>query len=120
MRVLFAAIIYLVIYLAHYLWRSPWTNLPHHEQRDGPWRADRLDGVYAPRGPEVQGRYAAHHVHGWTLVGWWDRSVDHRPGSNSLFLVEGVRWAPAALAVAGCAFPSVVARQQAPLAPWRE
>lgn len=36
-----------------------------------------------------EGSAKLHHKDGWTALAWWDRSVDSRPGSNSVILAEG-------------------------------
>lgn len=58
----------------------------------------RIDGVYCPYarkdheyadGPQIEGAACLHHVHGWTVLAFWDRSVDKRGGSNSALLAPG-------------------------------
>lgn len=106
----------------HHLFHSEWWQPNQYDQKhrrlDGGWTSHMLDGVYAPRDPrEPQGKYAAHFVHGWTVVAWWDRSVDTRFKCNSAFLVEGLHAPAAAIEHAAKAFPSVIARQPGGLAP---
>lgn len=31
---------------------------------------------------------AVHHKDGWSAIAFWDNSVDNRPGSNSVFMVD--------------------------------
>lgn len=50
------------------------------------------------------------HVEGWTVLSFWDRSVDNRRGSHSTFAMEGTRDFAAAVVLAREAFPSVWAR----------
>jgi hypothetical protein len=38
---------------------------------------------------QVEGEAALHHVGGWTILAFWDRSVDSRMGCNSAFLLRG-------------------------------
>lgn len=51
-----------------------------------------IDGLFPPQ-PELQlsdnGLYRATmtYLHGYTILSWWDRSVDKRPGSNSTILL---------------------------------
>jgi hypothetical protein len=47
---------------------------------------------------------------GWTLLGFWDRSVDDRFGSNSVFVVEEDLSANEMMAQARETFPSIWAR----------
>lgn len=63
-----------------------------------PWRA--LDGGllledvpphrYPAQDEQVQGACKLRHREGWSAVAFWDRSVDRRFGSNSVFLFEAV------------------------------
>lgn len=50
----------------------------------------------------------------WLAFYWWDKSVDHRPGSNSGFYVHGFEYTERidALAFACGRFPQVVYRQK--------
>ena len=92
------------------------------------WAAMQLDGNYPPaergrpddRGHRrvlreaPQGAAALHHVERrgvtWTIVAFWDRSVDDRPGCSSTFLIEGQSTFEEAMEIAKSAFPSVWAR----------
>ena len=47
-----------------------------------------IDGGFLPK-DTTQGRAAIHHVDGWTILAFTDRSVDSRPGSNSAFIALG-------------------------------
>lgn len=50
-----------------------------------------IDGNLCPADPEqLQGRALLHYKDGWTAVAFWDRSVDHRKGSNSVFLAPAI------------------------------
>lgn len=61
---------------------------------------ERLDVDFQP-GARPQGRLGFRtpeqregdarltHVKGWTVLSIWDRSVDHRPGSHSTFVMPG-------------------------------
>lgn len=70
-----------------------------------------LDCTYAPRGSQVQGRALRHHVHGWTIVAWWDRTVDSRGNSNSAVLIRGEYTFDEAMAWARRLVPWVFERQ---------
>jgi len=70
-----------------------------------------LDGVLPPQdGLRIDGEARLHVLHGWTVIAFWDRSVDSRPNSNSVFFIPGVKPFEVALAMAREAFPSVFAR----------
>lgn len=112
----------------HFLWESDsrWARV---EPRDWPasLRSPRmgpgamLDGRYAPgcvpdpslpawkRKPtaQVDGAAALHHVDGWTVLASWDRSVDSRGGSNSVFVIRGTHDYEGACKLAEQAFPKV-------------
>lgn len=80
------------------------------------FRLSRLDGGFLPsvdaspdeRQPE--GLAAIHHLAGWTVVSFFDRSGDARYGSHSTFLLEGTLAFEDAVETARAAFPSVWAR----------
>lgn len=84
----------------------------HSSDRDQPqivpWGYG-VDGQLCPRRGR-QGEALVHHRDGWTALAFWDRSVDDRGGSNSVFLFEATLDFPAALAKARETFPEVFAR----------
>jgi len=53
-----------------------------------------------------------HHVAGWTVVAWWDRSEDDRHGSNAVFLAPGEHAFEAMLDLARKAFPREMERME--------
>lgn len=68
----------------HYLWGP---GMQRVRSDDLPWK--KLNGELAP--PRARpGHAALHHLDGWTALAFWDRSVDSRPGSNSVFLFPDV------------------------------
>lgn len=82
-----------------------------------PWREEQLDLTLCPGvrkvsygyEAEVQNEGAAklHHKDGWTALAFWDRSVDHRRNSNSVFVVEGVHEFDEAIELARQAYPHI-------------
>jgi hypothetical protein len=71
----------------------------------------RLDAQLAPKDPKQrEGRARLHHLDGWTVIAWWDRSVDERMGSNSALLVRGTHSFGAVLLAAADAFPELLPR----------
>lgn len=85
-----------------------------------------IDGVLAPRigadrrrypkqydsREEVsQGQAVLVHTKGWTVIAYWDRSQDGRPGSNSAFVAEGAHTFEALLIAAKDQWPWVFERQ---------
>lgn len=74
-----------------------------------------LDATYCPKAPkgtyvEPQGLAALHHVGGWTVLAAWDRTVDSRGRSNSVFVVRGEHNFGETCRLAAKAFPAVWAR----------
>lgn len=88
---------------------------PRGERRErqifdrNPWGHGVDGGLCAP-GPQVQGRALLHHKDHWTALAFWDRSVDDRSGSNSVFLAEGDFDFGHMLQLAHEHFPQVFAR----------
>ena len=56
-----------------------------------PWTIGKLDGGFLTRpalhGTEGEARLT--HTHGWTVLAFADRSVDHRPNSHSTYVING-------------------------------
>lgn len=77
--------------------------------RDNPW-GFTVDGGLCPPGHETEGRAALHHKDDWTALAFWDRSVDRRGGSCSVFLASGEQTFDEMLALACARFPKVIAR----------
>lgn len=48
-----------------------------------------------------------NHQDAWTIISFWDRSGDRRPGSNSNFVVAGSVTFDAAVTIAKAAFPDL-------------
>lgn len=70
--------------LGHYLWNKHGYTVKNQT----PWQD--IDAFLCPNGPQIQGVVKIHHKDGWTAMAFWDRSVDKRPGSNSVFIAEGI------------------------------
>lgn len=47
------------------------------------------DGSIEHLGPQIEGQAVLHHLNGWTAIGFWDRTIDTRPNSNSAYMAEG-------------------------------
>ena len=96
----------------------PWGQGTHHDRIIGlPWAEGEIDGALCPgwKGPYVSGRQIEgeaklHHRDGWTALAFWDRSVDSRPGCNSVFFFHAVFSFEQALAEAKKIFPQIFAR----------
>lgn len=57
--------------------------------------------------PQVQGAATLTHVDGWTVLSFWDRSVDSRPGSCSTFVAKGTHKFDEMCAIGLDQFPSI-------------
>lgn len=84
------------------------------DHRAGPWQDWELDGRLCPgfvrnyvRDREVIGEAMIHHKDGWTALAFWDNSIDERPGSNSVFVIEGMHDFEQAVVIAKAAFPQI-------------
>lgn len=99
----------------HFLWRT---------EHDKLWRAQSygiterlmyaLDGAFCPDGIKAypEGLWLCSIVPPWTIVAWWDRSVDSRPNCCSAFIGRDFGNEPHhLLEAAKDLFPSVFARQ---------
>lgn len=61
-----------------------------HPKIDGGFCPGSIDGEsYKRSRPEKQGEAALHHVDGWTVLSFWDNSVDARSNSSSSFVARG-------------------------------
>lgn len=83
------------------------------ENRDfltrNPWRL-QVDGTLCPPGQQFQGRCLIHHKDGWTALAFWDRTIDERNNSCSVFLAQGEHSFSDMLMIARRDFPAIVAR----------
>lgn len=92
----------------HYL-RDP-RGYTHHYRLEPtfPVAEHVLDGGLLPPGlPEVEGRASLIHVNGWTILTFWDRSVDSRGKCSSTFIAKGTRYFDAMVLCAKYHFPNV-------------
>ena len=71
---------------------------------------ERTDGLFPPLGFEDEGVICRHFVHEFTVIAWWDRSIDTRGASNSAFWVQGEHTTEEALEIARQRFPTVFGR----------
>ncbi len=59
---------------------------------------------------EKQGESIITHKHGWTVLSFWDRSVDSRYGSNSNFFIKGIFTFDEMLEQCKSTFPKIFSR----------
>jgi hypothetical protein len=74
----------------------------------------RIDGNYCPDG-DVPGEAKLTRVRGWTVLAWWDRSVDMRGGSNSVIVADRSLDFDQMIALLAIHFPEVSKRQRVPI-----
>lgn len=92
-----------------------------------PWGL-KVDGFLAPRttngAQAVNGIVGYHQAiswvdcpgeEAWSLISWWDNSVDDRPGSNCAFMVNRRASLREILAEARDAFPQIFLRFKYPI-----
>lgn len=59
---------------------------------------------------QIEGDAAMHYRHGWTILAWWDRSVDKRFGCNAAIVALG-RWSFEGMMYRGSKFfPDIMRR----------
>lgn len=101
----------------HYHWypspdgiRSVLSCMHEDRRNPTPW-GDRIDGTLCPQSTNDLGKAYLHHLDGWTALAFWDRTVDRRPGSCSVFCIERCLWEfRDVLAAFQAAFPTIYAR----------
>ena len=71
----------------HYLKDENKKSISFHNN-DLPW--ENFDGELAPKNTNKAGIAKIHHKGNWTALSFWDYSIDQRPGSNSIFFIEGI------------------------------
>lgn len=102
--------------IGHFLWTPnadsvPLSAVPWGNAVDTglcPGKRDRRGEVACD--DQWEGHAALHHLDGWTALAFWDRSVDTRHGSNSVFIAEGTLSLADMIVVARDAFPALMAR----------
>lgn len=105
--------------LGHYTY-SPDGVRFHKKARELPWSTEQIDGKLAQHKCKdrrhcgcsnlTEGIAFVHHRDGWTALGFWDRSVDNRPGSNSNFFFKGTHTFSEMKDLASKHFPNIVSR----------
>jgi hypothetical protein len=93
----------------------------------GWWQDHPPDGTYAPPiDPQVEGVAQLVYVnepiagfHPWTVLAFWDRSIDKRGASNSVFVFSAVLTFDEALAEAQRVFPLLFKRFTFPITQYK-
>jgi hypothetical protein len=99
----------------HFLFDKDGKRHPHHIYQKPPF--SMIDGGF------LEAAGALDHMNGWvyvtriginwTILSFWDRTVDSRPGSNSNFIIPGYFSYDVATLMAQQAFPQVFSRLEA-------
>lgn len=85
----------------HFMFYDTGYKVPWSEGDITPWPCDSIDGTVQPgavmvgdrlvqRGSWKYGEAVIRQKDGWTLLSFWDSTVDTRPGSSSTYLAEGI------------------------------
>ncbi len=102
--------------VGHYVWLPHFRAITHND----PHRLwlERNDGNLQPQDTdEREGSAALVHWGHFTTLAWWDRSVDQRPGSNSVVLVPGLLGLHDVLQRFAELWPEASVRQNRPIEP---
>lgn len=112
----------------HYLYAAKrYEGEPIHQRiryhENNPWGAE-VDGGLCPGGKDhrtaegmnqAEGRALIHHKDGWTALAFWDRSMDHRPNSCSVFMQKGTHDFDSMVKFSRDSFPMIAARFKFPV-----
>lgn len=88
----------------------------HIQFHETPW-GYKLDEEIPAVEYEPEGLLRTFHKDGWTAVAFYDRSVDDRPGSKSIFLVAKDWPTEKVMAAAERQWPEVCGRPRFPIKP---
>lgn len=67
-----------------------------------------LDSGYAPAdSKQIEFRCKLTQKNGWTIIAFWDRTVDHRGQSNAAFVAEGLHTFDSIMELAEAKFPEL-------------
>ncbi len=96
----------------HFLWTPEQESVRISKMKDATPFGDDIDGYLQKGSARCTGTgiptdARLHHQDGWTALAFWDRTVDTRPGSCSVFLAEGVHDVEAIKEIAHSNFPEV-------------
>lgn len=97
---------------AGHFWHAPggrklWSQMHHPiPQR----LQSTIDGTFAPADSRASGRAVIAHLHGLTILSFWDYSADSRGGCNGNFVAPGCHDFRAMLTLAQEHFPRLMER----------
>lgn len=93
----------------HYFFKQNGRSSYHEGKKAQPFGFP--DGNYQPDNGQVQGPAALRYRDGWTILAWWDRTEDSRPGCCSALMFEGVLGFRSMVELLEEWFPGVFARR---------
>ena len=70
----------------HFLWQPNQITTKRPQDSGLPWK--HIDMDLCPQTTPQQGIAKMHQKEGWTAMAFWDKSIDSRTGSNSVFFYE--------------------------------
>lgn len=91
--------------IGHYLYDADGHNAERTAEKLLPMRPVSFDGGLLNGVPDKQGSAVLFHGRGYTLLSFWDRSGDSRPGSSSTFILPGTLTFESAVEDAELTFP---------------
>jgi hypothetical protein len=94
----------------HFWWRPGFTARHLYPDDERRLLFKNIDSGFAPT-PEVDGHAKITHIEGWTVLAWWDRSIDKRGKSNSALVAKGHYHFASMIHFLGVYFPTVARRQ---------
>jgi len=101
----------------HYLHNRNGATLSWHSiPEDFPVFVSILDGgLLPPHQPQEEGKAVLVHINAWTILTFWDRSVDKRLSSSSTFLFRGALSFDEIVEHSKASFPKIWARYTFPV-----
>lgn len=97
--------------VGHYL-KDP--SGTHADWDRTPWGI-KIDARLAPTSTREEGIAKLHHKDNWTALSFWDYSVDHRGGCNSIFFAEGIFSFDEMIQIGKDSFPKIMERFDFPI-----
>ncbi len=103
----------------HFMFTESGYKVSYKEQdRCTPWKVDDLDTGAKLQSVHIQqreGKALLHHKDGWTVLSFWDRSIDTRFGSHSNYIAKGAFTFEQMVAMANIRFLSRWSKMQFPV-----
>lgn len=95
----------------HFLWGDDGRRSDNSSKNVLPFKFSILDAGFLPEVcSQIEGLGTLVHFPKWTVLSFWDRSVDKRPGCNSAFVLYGHWTFSESLEISKVKFPWVWSR----------